>query len=340
MRVRLSILILGAIVLAQGSPAAAGDSALQTGTQKGESDLGWGTTTPIRPVEADTVTAEDYRMYDASGNPLSWEDLQVLMNDAQVILVGENHNDPVAHHLEVAVMQEALGMTDRLAAASMEMFTTDVQGVIDEYLAGLITERHFRSESRPWQNYESDYRPFVEAAKEAGRPVIAANAPRRYVNRVSRMGPESLMDLPASALDWLAPLPYNQASVAYKAEWDALMAEAMAGMPAPDSSAGGSNHGMGMGNALASQSLWDATMAFSIAQHLLENPEDRVVHIVGSFHVKNGTGIPEHLEYYRPGTTSLVIVVEPADDPGSFGEEHRGLGDVVVLGDANLPRTY
>ncbi|NNE70041.1 MAG: ChaN family lipoprotein, partial [Rhodothermales bacterium] len=277
-------------------------------------------------VAPDTVTAEDYRIYSGSGEPLAWEDLVQRVGDAQVILVGENHNDPVAHHMEVAILQAALMMEDRPAAGSMEMFTTDVQSVVDEYLAGYITERHFRSESRPWQNYETDYRPFVEAARAAERPVIAANAPRRYVNRVSRLGPDSLTELPESAKQWLAPLPYAFASEAYKAEWDALMAEAMAGMPAPDSASGG-NHGMGMGNALYSQSLWDATMAYSIARYLLDNPEDRVVHIVGSFHVKNGTGIPEHIEAYRPGTRQLIIVVEPVDDPTAFGEEHAGLGD-------------
>ncbi len=299
------------------------------------------TTTAVQSDEADAdsiiVTAEHFRLYTGDGEPLAWSDLASRVADADVIFVGENHNDPVAHHIELAVLQEALAL-DRQATASLEMFTRDVQGVVEEYLGGLISERLFLAESRPWKNYDTDYRPFVEAARESGSPVIAANAPRRYVNMVSRKGPGSLTDLPASALPWLAPLPYEQASVAYKAEWDALMSEAMYGMP-QDTSASAGEHGA-MDNALAAQSLWDATMAFSIAEHLLERPANRVVHIVGSFHVRNGTGTPEHLARYRPGTKTLIVVVEPAEDPEAFLEEHRGLGDVVILGDAGLPRSY
>src|SRR3954467_8455063 len=68
----------------------------------------------------------------------------------------------------------------------MEMFERDVQIVLDEYLSDLITEQHFLASSRPWGNYKTDYRPLVELAKEKHLDVIAANAPRRYVNMVSR----------------------------------------------------------------------------------------------------------------------------------------------------------
>lgn len=297
------------------------------------------TTTAVQASEADSVvvTTDHFRLYDGTGQSLNWDDLASRVADADVIFVGESHNDPVAHHIELAVLEEALAL-DRPVSASLEMFTRDVQGVIDEYLAGLISERLFLAESRPWKNYDTDYRPFVEAAREADSPVVAANAPRRYVNMVSRMGPGSLSELPPEAHQWLAPLPYEGPSVAYKAEWDALMSEAMAGMP-QDTSASNSQHGA-MDNALAAQSLWDATMAYSIAEHMLKNPASRVVHIVGSFHVRNATGIPEHLERYRPGTKTLIVVVESAEDPEAFLEEHHGLGDIVILGDESLPRTY
>ena len=54
--------------------------------------------------------------------------------------------------------------------------------------------------------------------------MIAANAPRRYVNRASRLGRDSLTTLPPSALATLPPLPYPEPSEAYLAEWNALMA--------------------------------------------------------------------------------------------------------------------
>ena len=82
-------------------------------------------------------------------------------------------------------------------------------------------------------------------------------------------------------------------------------------------------------------------MAWSIAEHLTRRPGARVAHMVGGFHVETGTGIPEHMVQYRPGTRMLIISVQSVDDPAVFApEEHTGLGDFVVLGDASLPRTY
>ena len=37
----------------------------------------------------------------------------------------------------------------------------DVQGVLDDYLAGRIDEAEFLSGSRPWQNYRTGYRPLT-----------------------------------------------------------------------------------------------------------------------------------------------------------------------------------
>ena len=92
---------------------------------------------------------------------------------------------------------------------------------------------------------------------------------------------------------------------------------------------------------LDAQTLWDATMAWSIAEHLARRPGSKVVHMVGGFHSETGTGTPEHLVQYRPGTRFMVITMKTVDDVTVFNqEEHAGMGDFVILGDASLPRTY
>jgi len=109
--------------------------------------------------------------------------------------------------------------------------------------------------------------------------------------------------------------------------------DATPAMPASDQHGGGSM--------LDAQSLWDATMAWSIAEYMTRNPGAKVTHMVGGFHVESGTGIPEHLIQYRPGTKMLIIANQSVDDINTFDPaEHTGLGDFVVLGDASLPRTY
>jgi hypothetical protein len=43
-------------------------------------------------------------------------------------------------------------------------------------------------------------------------PVVAANAPRRYVNRVSRLGASSVADIGPEGRRFLPPMPYAEAS--------------------------------------------------------------------------------------------------------------------------------
>jgi uncharacterized iron-regulated protein len=86
----------------------------------------------------------------------------------------------------------------------------------------------------------------------------------------------------------------------------------------------------GMENMFAAQNVWDATMAHSIAEALLRTPAARVVHMVGGFHVEGGSGTPEHLARYRPGTRILVLSAQPTEDPARFDESNAGAGDFVV----------
>ena len=92
-----------------------------------------------------------------------------------------------------------------------------------------------------------------------------------------------------------------------------------------------------MENGLQAQTLWDASMAHAITTFLDMNPGGLVLHMVGGFHVKNFTGIPEKVQFYRPGTRSLVVHMDLAEDIDTFDPaEHGGRGDFVILTDKAL----
>merc|ERR1712070_910484 len=109
-----------------------------------------------------------------------------------VILLGEVHDDQVAHHLQLLILSHCVDVcaqTGRRLVLSLEMFENDVQQVIDEYvLHRAIREQDFLQDARPWGNYARDYRPLVELCRENGVRVVAANAPRRYVSLTARGG--------------------------------------------------------------------------------------------------------------------------------------------------------
>jgi uncharacterized iron-regulated protein len=316
------------------------------------------------------VEGADFRVYDGTGRSRSFAEVVASMADAEAVLVGETHDDAVGHGVEAQLLIRAaqrvgaLGDTAaeaRQVVLSMEMFERDVQYIVDEYMHGLITEDQFQKSARPWDRYDTDYRPMVEFARAHDLPVVAANAPRRYVNRVGRLGPGSLYALSDLARSFLPPLPYPGPSEAYTAQWNALMADMMRearDTAAADSTAVADTAGPAetaipepqatpaeepgaeappppvhdLGNALQAQALWDAAMGEAVARALQVHLGALVIHYAGSFHVERGTGIPERVADYRPGTRLLTIVLQPAEDIDAWKkDEHEGLGDFVIL---------
>ena len=285
----------------------------------------------ISSVGQTNITEANYRIYDRQGNAASLEKIIESLKDADVVFLGENHDDPTAHYLQNEIFRRAFEKhgKERQVALSLEMFERDVQIVLDEYLKDLISENHFLLSARAWGNYKTDYKPLVEFAKTNKLEVIAANAPRRYVNMVSRTGRESLNRLSTEAKRWLAPLPYGEASDAYARKFNALMGQTTDSVTPVKHSP--------MVNA---QALWDATMAFSISEYLKRAKNPLVVHLNGGFHTENRLGTPEHLLKYSPKTKFLVVTIRSEENFTNFDKtKHTDLGDFVILTDAKVPRS-
>ena len=171
---------------------------------------------------------DDFRVFDGKGNPASLRDVVSAAGKVDVLFFGELHDDAVGHAIQAEAFRLIVAeySAKRPVILSLEMFERDVQAVLDEYLGSLISEQHFLASSRPWPNYKTDYRPLVEFAKEKKLSVIAANAPRRYVNMVSRGGRQTLNGLSRQVKkEWLPPLPYADASEAYANKFKAMMGE-------------------------------------------------------------------------------------------------------------------
>jgi uncharacterized iron-regulated protein len=93
------------------------------------------------------------------------------MADADVLFFGEEHNDSAGHYLENKIFRALHAQYADKVVLSMEMFETDGQLVLNEYLGGTIDETRFSRDIRLWSNYK-DYRPMIEYAKQNKIPVI------------------------------------------------------------------------------------------------------------------------------------------------------------------------
>jgi len=203
-----------------------------------------------------------------------------------------------------------------------EMLEADNQLIVDEYLAGLIGHEHLVKEAKVWDNYDTDYHPLVDVAKEHGLRFIATNIPRRYAALVAREGMKALERLSDEAKRSIAPLPIplDLSTPGYQHAMEIGMA-----------------HGAHMDarNFVAAQAVKDATMAYFILKN--RGPKDLFLHYNGDYHSKNYGGIYWYLKRYDPDISIRTISSVSRDTPG-FDDECKGLADIVLVVPAALER--
>ena len=250
------------------------------------------------------------RVYDTRQK--AFGDFERMLADlarADVVLVGEQHDDPNTHRLELAILEGLLRRRVPLVVA-MEMFERDVQPALDRYLAGTITEDQFLKESRPWPRYASDYRPIVEFAKAHHIPVIASNVPRRIASDVSKSGLDAVGALGADRT-----LAAGELQCPATGEYYDRFLEAMGGHPAPGDPKANETRATNDRFYLA-QCVKDETMGESIARAFEQNAAQRatIVHVNGAFHSDYAQGAAASARRRLPGRRIAVVTVVPVED--------------------------
>ena len=278
-----------------------------------------------------------FKIYDSKNHSeVKFPDFIKSVKPADVVFFGEEHNDSVGHYLEHRIFISLIEEFGNRQALSLEMFERDVQEVMNEYLNGFIKEKHFKKDARVWSNYK-DYRPLVETAKEKQASVVCANAPSRYANLAGRRGPEELNKLGKGSKRYFAPLPYDTASGLY---WQKLTGVNLHGSTDTGVHIPVANPMAGF-NLVAAQSLWDATMGYSISQFRKENPEKKVLQINGRFHSDERFAAVTQFSKYRPKDKTIVISCFPSEDfENPEWNKHAGLADFIILTNPAIPKTY
>ncbi|MEM8901461.1 MAG: ChaN family lipoprotein [Bacteroidota bacterium] len=259
-----------------------------------------------------------YKIYStADQKEISLEALVADVSDADVLFFGEQHDDSMAHFLQNE-LYKALLESYGTVTLSLEMFETDCQLIVDEYLAGFIGKSKLKKDGRAWSNYQEDYSPMVEEAKEKGQTVIAANAPRRYVSLVSGKGLGELDKLPKASKKHLPKLPIYTDDQAYYQRFKETMGEV--------------GHSMENDNYFYAQCVWDATMANSMYTHWKKHKKEKIFHLNGRFHSDYQQGTVHQLRRLSPKVQIKNISCFPSDDIGKpdWGA-YTELGDYVII---------
>ena len=262
-----------------------------------------------------------YLLYNQEGESITYSELleNILQND--LIFFGELHNNTIAHWLQFELVNDLAADTTRTTHIGMEMFEADQQILIDEYFAGLISQSSFENEARLWNNYQTDYKPVVEFARENELNVIATNIPRRYASSVFGGGLDVLESLSSQAKQYMAPLPIevDVTLPSYK-----NIAEAA--------------HGHGGDNLIYAQAVKDATMAHFILLNM--RLDNRMFHLNGSYHSNDWEGIVWYINDTVSGYNIFTINTITVDDV--FDVEHDDLqkADITLVVPSTMTTTY
>lgn len=260
-----------------------------------------------------------YALFNAKGKPMKYKAMLKQVKGADIVLFGEQHNNAIAHWLELETTRELV--VDGPLVLGAEMIERDDQPTLDRYLRGEIDQAAFDTLARLWNNHESDYKPLVDLAKDRGLAFVATNVPRRYARAVARGGFEALDTVPAAERAWIAPLP-----IAFDPELPryrhmlTMMGE------------------HGTADVVKAQALKDATMAQGIADHF--RPGARFIHYNGSYHSDFHEGIGWYLQRLRPDLRRVTIATVTQAQLRRLDAEHLGRADIIIVVDEDIPGTY
>lgn len=254
----------------------------------------------LRPPQSPTATivgvAERFRpgqVVDvASGRAVTFEELIAHLSSKDLIFVGEAHDNPDHHLIQVQILQAVASRSPSLAVG-MEFFQQYHQPFVDRYIQGEITEKEFLEAvdwKKTWGFEYHLYRPLMQLAKDRKYKVLAINAPNSLVRKVARTGLKSLepsereqlpkeIDLTQDRHRSFLQEIYNEHSPHELKNFDFFY---------------------------EAQCVWEETMAHNLAEHLASG-EGRLVAFTGNGHIVNKFGIPDRT--LRRVPASMVTVM-------------------------------
>jgi uncharacterized iron-regulated protein len=262
-----------------------------------------------------------YQIYDDKGKEMHYTQLLEAAKEADVILFGEFHDNPIDHWLEQELTKDLYAGLKQNLILSAEMFEADDQITIDEYLSGAVSEKTLKDEAKLWTNFPSDYKPLLDFAKKNKLKFIAANIPRRYANMVYTSGLEKLDSINEDAKKWIIPLPmlYDSTLKCYAD----IFKQAK---------------GHGGENLPKSQAVKDATMAYFILKNF--SAGKTLIHFNGSYHSDWHLGIEWYLKKLNPSLKVLTIGATEQDELEVLEKENLGLANFIICTPSSMSKTY
>ncbi len=228
-----------------------------------------------------------------TGTTVTEAQMLAIASDARIVYVGETHDNPAAHRVQLAVLKAMSERWPGQVSLGMEMLIPAQQPVLDRWTAGELDEKEFLKQSDWYSVWRADfalYRDLLLFARDHRIPLVGLNADDALVKAVSRSAPGEMTP------EDQAKLPQMDMSDPYQTAF----VEALFG-----GHAAGENRLAGFQRV---QTLWEETMAENVVRHLqtFSGDTQRMVILAGGNHIRYGFGIPRRV--FRRLPVSYVLV--------------------------------
>ncbi len=237
------------------------------------------------PLESGGAIAQTPQLVSQNSGP-SKQELLVELAQADVIYLGETHTDEADHRAQLEIIMAMHGARGDIAIG-LEMFQRPFQAVLDQYIAGELTEAELVEQSEYETRWGFDwelYAPIMRYAQANQIPLIALNTPREITKKVARQG---LSSLEGEDFQHIPPLEDIDTS---DENYQAMVAQVFG------HHGGHGSSGPSFENFFAAQVLWDETMAAGVADYVTAAPGTQVIVLAGEGHIVFDFGIPSRVE--------------------------------------------
>lgn len=213
-----------------------------------------------------------------SGMPVSQETLVADLAGVAIVYVGEKHNDPANHEIQLQVIKAIFELRPNLSIG-MEMFDHTYQPVLDLWSEGKLDQEAFLKNTHWYANWKFDfdlYRDILNYIRENRIKLVGLNIPFHIPPKIAVGGIESLREDERKHL----PNKIDTSNVEHREYVEKIF---------------NLHHVKGVNdfqNFYMAQCVWEDAMAESIALNLKENP---MIVLVGNGHMIQKFGVPDRV---------------------------------------------
>jgi len=230
------------------------------------------------------------------GKPVSYEYLINDLNRVQVVYVGERHNIPSHHDIQLRLIKKIF-KSYPYVSVGMETFDRSYQQILYLWSDGELSEKEFMEKMHWYANWKFDFKLYKDILlflKNNKIRLVGLNIPPHIQPKIAIGGIETLSDDEKKHL----PKEIDTSDADHKAYLEKIFEQhEVKGREKFE-------------NFYMAQCVWEEIMAESISQNLKGNP---MIVLVGNGHIVHKFGIPDRA-FRRTGASFKTIFLAPASN--------------------------